>query len=194
MVVGVSLTALVWKPLRQANTVRLIEGCGGDIEYSVLFDEHANEIKSWNFVQELMFPREYLEPIHTVDFRRSIRLSDACIERLVEYNISRKITISGMEHDCINAINASETNITNDQIEILSHMPGLAELSLRDTEITDTAVPILGKFKSLYFIDITRTQITPEGQQHLLRLLPHCTVEDLTSRWPKLGPLEITPP
>jgi hypothetical protein len=173
LIACVSVAALVWKPLRQANTVRMIEDCGGVIYFSNLTDEHANEIKSWNFLQELMFPREYLAPIDAVDFRLSRRLSDECFDRLVECNSIRKLNVSGL-------------NITNHQLEILSRMPGLTLLSIRDTEITDTAVPILGKFKSLYVIDISGTQITPEGQQHLLSLLPHCRAEDLTSSWSRL--------
>ncbi|HEX5442302.1 MAG TPA: leucine-rich repeat domain-containing protein [Pirellulales bacterium] len=52
----------------------------------------------------------------------------------------------------------------------------LEELSLRDTGVSDVAVPAIATMKHLQKLDLRRSEVTEAGAERLRRALPNCKV------------------
>jgi hypothetical protein len=102
--------------------------------------------------------------------------------------------------NCIECLNLSDTNLTDDGLKIISTLPRLYWLQLRNTQVTenglnalsgapslemleisgtsidDQAIPILASFRKLKHLLILRTRITDDGLQKLRESMPDCKI------------------
>ena len=67
--------------------------------------------------------------------------------------------------------------IHDTNLESFRGMNTLSHLDLSWTQMTDDGLNHLEHLTNLEFLDVTRTQVTPEGVEQLRKALPNCRIE-----------------
>ena len=60
--------------------------------------------------------------------------------------------------------------------QLVRGLKNLARLELRQTQITDAALEIIGGMKKLEYLDIAKTGVSDEGVKQLAQSLPKCKI------------------
>jgi Leucine Rich Repeat (LRR) protein len=76
----------------------------------------------------------------------------------------------------LRALNASNTEITDDGLACLEELKGLAFLRLADTRVTDAGLVHLRGLTNLQELDLTGTAVTDEGADDLQQVLPQLKI------------------
>jgi hypothetical protein len=71
---------------------------------------------------------------------------------------------------------APSVGMTDHDARALGDLQGLEQLTIPDNPITDRALAELSQLQSLTYLDISATDISPEGSEWLRRRLPDCEV------------------
>jgi hypothetical protein len=73
--------------------------------------------------------------------------------------------LEGLEY--LDALDLSDTHLTDAGLEHLKRLPKLRELIVRGTQLTDAAVRTLKQMPALVHVDIEGTRITADGRRAL---------------------------
>lgn len=78
--------------------------------------------------------------------------------------------------DDVTGISFANTHIGDHTVALVSRLPHLAELDLRDTAITSKAAGILREMQNLKSLDVSGTSISSSEVDQLRKALPNCEV------------------
>jgi hypothetical protein len=88
----------------------------------------------------------------------------------------KSISLDRFRHLKLQWLGLTETAVDDDVADFLSGMPGITELRLTRSRITDAIVPHLCRMTRLRSLDVSETAVTRAGAERLKRDLPACRV------------------
>jgi hypothetical protein len=78
----------------------------------------------------------------------------------------------------ITGINFDHTDVTDDDLALLTHFPDLVRLWLWDTRISDAGLDHLAnRNPPLEFLDLVQTDVTESGYDTFRRASPNCEIK-----------------
>ena len=81
-----------------------------------------------------------------------------------------------IDHSFANWVDLDDTDVADEDFDVLDGLSYLEYLSLNNTQITDAGLPHLYKFEYLQIVDLRNTQVTTEGVDKLKLALPKCEI------------------
>ena len=147
---------------RQSRAVVAITRLGGDVEYDYQYDAYHNWLARSEVGEQYLEP----DPPGSAVLRRS--LGDDLFNGLASYFVAEvrfpRYAMSSSRGRYLVA------DITDDDLRVLSDLPGLREISLEFQPITDVGLRHLGNVKTLKRVNLYGTKITNEAIETLTEL------------------------
>lgn len=155
LLISVSIYTLLYHSVQQWRAVNRLESLGVRIAYATELDEHANEMKTWSWLEEAVLPRKAYVRVQRLDFRG---IGTRPVDEVNALLALRDLT----------QINLAGTRTSDEDVALLSRLPSIKHLVLRATEVTDQSIDSLASMKQLTVVDLSETAISDHGKERLL--------------------------